>query len=85
MNRKEVAEHLVEYLLLIAVLCIGYVIIRFVPTIAWKVILIFSLASFYLGYGSYHHFNEKDFRLSLVLEYLAIALVVLISLFVLFG
>ena len=85
MNRKAVIEHLIEYFLLLVVLCLGYLILRFVPSIAWKIILIFSLAAFYLGYGSYHHFNEQNLRLGVVLEYSAVAAIVVISLLVLFG
>lgn len=85
MDKKILIEHLVEYLLLLVVLTIGYLILKFVPGITWKIILSFTLASFYLGYGSYHHFNEKELKLSIVLEYTAVALIILVSLLLILG
>lgn len=85
MSKKILVEHLLEYLLLLVVLTLGYLVLRFVPGVAWKVILTFTLASFYLGYGSYHHFNEKNLKRATVLEYSVVATIIAISLLLVFG
>lgn len=83
--KKVLLKHLTEYLLLALVMSVGFLIVKYVPTLAWKVILIFSLAAFYFGYGSYHHFSEKSLKLVTVLEYSLVASIVAITLLVLFS
>jgi hypothetical protein len=85
MTKKQIVDHLIEYLLLLLVLTIGFLILKFVPIVAWKVVLIFSLAAFYFGYGSYHHFSEKNLKLATVLEYAVLSVIIVIVLIVLFG
>ncbi len=84
MSKKILIEHLLEYLLLLVVLTLGYLIIRFAPGAAWKVILTFTVASFYLGYGSYHHFNEENFKITTVLEYSLVATIIAVTLLLVF-
>lgn len=85
MTKKQIVDHLTEYFLLVLVLTISFLIIKFVPTIAWKVVLTFSAAAFYFGYGSYHHFSEKNLKLGTLLEYGVVSVIIVISLLILFG
>lgn len=79
-TKKQITDHLVEYFLLILVLVLGYIILKFVADIFWKIILIFTMGSFYLGYGSYHHLGEKTLKLSTILEYSLISTIIIIVL-----
>lgn len=85
MSKKVIIDHAVEYFLLIVVLLIGFLILKFIPDISWKVILIFSLAAFYFGYGSFRHANEKNIKLSTILEYGLVATLMIMTLVILFG
>lgn len=85
MTKKQLISHLVEYMLLLLVLTIGFGVIRFVPDVFWKIILVFSIGAFYFGYGSYHHFGEKSLKLSTVLEYSLISTIIIIALLVIVG
>lgn len=85
MRKKAALDHLLQYLLLTSFLVAGILILRFVNSIYWKTVLIFTLGSFYFGYGSFHHFHEKSLKLATVLEYALISVLIVISLLVVFG
>lgn len=85
MSKKVIIDHALEYLLLVVVLLVSFLVLKFIPDIAWKVIIIFSLAAFYFGYGSFHHAEEKNLKISTVLEYGLVATIIVITLVILFS
>ena len=78
------AKHISQYFLMILIFLLTIFVITFVSSIFWRFVLVFSLASLYLGYGVYHHHEEKNLKLSVFLEYLFVAIIIFLVLFSLF-
>jgi predicted ferric reductase len=50
----------------------------------WRLTIIFAISAVYLGFGLAHHQEEKNLNFSTILEYLFIALIILITLYSIF-
>lgn len=80
-----IKKHLLQYFLLITTLIAIIISLKLIGDLFWRFTVVFSLASFYLGYGTLHHHEEKRLSFQTFIEYLFIAaviLLVLVSIFI---
>lgn len=77
----EIRKHLTQYVLLVLTLVLIVFALKFIYDLFWRFVIVFSLASLYLGYGTMHHYEEKSLNKESLSEYIFIALVILLVLF----
>lgn len=76
-RKKYFFIHSIEYFFLAGVVLTSLISLFLLTDFTVKTLLVFVLTSVYLIWGLIHHWLEHDLKLSTILEYAAMALLVL--------
>ena len=66
-------EHLIQYGLLLVIFAFSLFLLVQINNVFTRLLIITVLALVYLGWGIWHHFEEKNLTTSHVLEYSVVA------------
>ncbi|OGY26230.1 MAG: hypothetical protein A2Z24_01590 [Candidatus Woykebacteria bacterium RBG_16_44_10] len=83
-RHKYYREHLLQYGLLVVAFIASLATLFQLKVFIWKVGIVSALALFYLVFGVWHHFEEKNHTRGHFLEYLLVAAIIFAVLFSIF-
>lgn len=82
MSIKRFSTHLPHYLSLFGIFAVGLVgFLLFSYDRAFQIAIIVAVAISYVAWGIIHHYLHRDLHLSVVIEYIAVAIIGLVIVF----
>ncbi|OGY24327.1 MAG: hypothetical protein A2172_00485 [Candidatus Woykebacteria bacterium RBG_13_40_15] len=81
---KYYREHLLQYLLVVIVFVFSLFLLLQLKDFLYKSLVVGFLSIFYLTFGIWHHWEEKNLRLGHVLEYLIVSTIIFVVLYSVF-